>query len=133
MTFILTTHTQVIVNTWKRAVALNLHFSRVLPHGRIIVMPSLSSCSTHWPLPLTYEAKREKYFLCFVMLNSPDFIPSRKKGGIKTPKRSVGQKITAAIIQWFWKVAFTSITGALSTESSLWFQYSLFVRMYTFT
>ena len=133
MIFILTTHTQVIVNTWKRAVALNLHFSRVLPHGRIIVMPSLSSCSTHWPLPLTYEVKREKYFLCFVMLNSPDFIPSRKKGGIKTPKRSVGQKITAAIIQWFWKVAFTSITGALSTESSLWFQYSLFVRMYTFT
>ena len=133
MIFILTTHTQVIVNTWKRAVALNLHFSRVLPHGRIIVMPSLSSCSTHWPLPLTYEVKREKYFLCFVMLNSPDFIPSRKKGGIKTPKRSVGQKITAAIIQWFWKVAFTSITGGLSTESLFWFQYSLFVRMYTFT
>ena len=133
MIFILTTHTQVIVNTWKRAVALNLHFSRVLPHGRIIVMPSLSSCSTHWPLPLTYEVKREKYFLCFVMLNSPDFIPSRKKGGIKTPKRSVGQKITAAIIQWFWKVAFTSITGGLSTESLFWFQYSLFVRMYIST
>ena len=130
MIFILTTHTQVIVNTWKRAVALNLHFSRVLPHGRIIVMPSLSSCSTHWSLPLTYEVKREKYFLCFVMLNSPDFIPSRKKGGIKTPKRSVVQKITAAIIQWFWKVAFTSITGGLSTESLFWFQYSLFVRMY---
>ena len=33
------------------------------------------------------------------MLNSPDFVPSRKKGGIKTPKRSVSQKITAAIIQ----------------------------------
>ena len=116
MIFILTTHTQVIVNTWKRAVALNLHFSRVLPHGRIIVMPSLSSCSTHWPpTSLTYEIKREIYFLCFVMLNSPDFVPSRKKGGIKTPKRSVSQKITAAIIQWFWKVAFTSITGGLST------------------
>ena len=112
---------------------LEFAFQSVLPHGRIIVMPSLSSCSTHWPLPLTYEVKREKYFLCFVILNSPDSIPSRKKGGIKTPKRSVGQKITAAIIQWFWKVAFTSITGGLSTESLLWFQYSLFVRMYTFT
>ena len=33
------------------------------------------------------------------MLNSPDFVPSRKKAGIKTPKRSVSQKITAAIIQ----------------------------------
>ena len=95
---------------------LEFAFQLVPPHGRIIVMPSLSSCSTHWPpTSLTYEIKREIYFLCFVMLNSPDFVPRRKKGGIKTPKRSVSQKITAAIIQWFWKVAFTSITGGLST------------------
>ena len=28
---------------------LEFAFQSVLPHGRIIVMPSLSSCSTHWP------------------------------------------------------------------------------------
>ena len=133
MIFILTTHTQVIVNTWKRAVALNLHFSRYCHTVGLSLCPLCPHAVPTDPLPLTYQVKREKYFLCFVMLNSPDFIPSRKKGGIKTPKRSVGQKITAAIIQWFWKVAFTSITGGLSTESLLWFQYSLFVRMYTFT
>ena len=128
-----TTHTQVIVNTWKRAVALNLHFSRYCHTVGLSLCPLCPHAVPTDPLSLTYQVKREKYFLCFVMLNSPDFIPSRKKGGIKTPKRSVGQKITAAIIQWFWKVAFTSITGGLSTESLLWFQYSLFVRMYTFT
>ena len=133
MIFILTTHTQVIVNTWKRAVALNLHFSRYCHTVGLSLCPLCPHAVPTDPLPLTYQVKREKYFLCFVMLNSPDFIPSRKKGGIKTPKRSVGQKIAAAIIQWFWKVAFTSNTRGLSTESLLWFQYSLFVRMYTFT
>ena len=133
MIFILTTHTQVIVNTWKRAVALNLHFSRYCHTVGLSLCPLCPHAVPTDPLPLTYQVKREKYFLCFVMLNSPDFIPSRKKGVIKTPKRSVGQKITAAIIQWFWKVAFTSITGGLSTESLLWFQYSLFLRIYTFT
>ena len=133
MIFILTTHTQVIVNTWKRAVALNLHFSRYCHTVGLSLCPLCPHAVPTDPLPLTYQVKREKCFLCFVMLNSPDFIPSRKKGGIKTPKRSVGQKITAAIIQWFWKVAFTSITGGLSAESLLWFQYSLFLRIYTFT
>ena len=46
MIVMLTTHTQVTVNTWKRAVALDLHFSQILPHHRIIIMPSLSSGST---------------------------------------------------------------------------------------
>ena len=133
MIFILTTHTQVIVNTWKRAVALNLHFSRYCHTVGLSLCPLCPHAVPTDPLPLTYQVKREKYFLCFVMLNSPDFIPSRKKGRIKTPKRSVGQKITAAIIQWFWKVAFTSITGGLSTESLFWFQYSLLVRMYIST
>ena len=116
MIFILTTHTQVIVNTWKRAVALNLHFSRYCHTVGLSLCPLCPHAVPTDPLPLSPMKLKGKYISYVLLyLNSPDFVPSRKKGGIKTPKRSVSQKKTAAIIQWFWKVAFTNITGGLST------------------
>ena len=100
MIFILTTHTQVTVNTWKRAVALNLHFSWYRHTVGLSLCPLCPHAVPTDPLPLSPMKLKGKYISYVLLyLNSPDFVPSRKKGGIKTPKRSVSQKKTAAIIQ----------------------------------
>ena len=116
MIFILTTHTQVIVNTWKRAVALNLHFSRYCHTVGLSLCPLCPHAVPTDPLPLSPMKLKGKYISYVLLCWTPQTsFQVERRGGIKTPKRSVSQKITAAIIQWFWKVAFTSITGGLST------------------
>ena len=81
MIFILTTHTQVTVNTWKRAVALNLHFSWYRHTVGLSLCPLCPHAVPTDPLPLSPMKLKGNIFLMFCYVELPRLRSKEKEGG----------------------------------------------------